>query len=135
MHLNILMARFAVFIQSNGKYRHQIYGCIYNPQYVCITRRCRSGYQRKKNTDRAFSVRASELPFLYMRLLLQTELATNKFRPNAEIIFGLLILMAGRFSAPFQTGPAAHPGSCRVGTGSLSRRYSGRVVTFTTNPI
>jgi hypothetical protein len=39
------------------------------------------------------------------------------------------------FSAPFQTGLGAHPVTYTVGTGSLSRRYSGRSVALTTHPI
>jgi hypothetical protein len=35
------------------------------------------------------------------------------------------IPLGARFSAPIQTGPGAHPASCKMGTGSLSVR--GRV--------
>jgi hypothetical protein len=38
-----------------------------------------------------------------------------------------------RFSAPVQTEPGAHPASCTVGTGSLSRTYSGGGVAVTTH--
>ena len=31
------------------------------------------------------------------------------------------IPVGARFSAPFQTGPGAHPASCLIGIGSLSR--------------
>jgi hypothetical protein len=37
----------------------------------------------------------------------------------------------GEFSAPIENGPGAHPASCTLGTGSLSRRQSGRGVTLT----
>jgi hypothetical protein len=39
-----------------------------------------------------------------------------------------------RFSSPAQTCPRAHPVSSRMGTGSLSWRYSGRGVGLTTHP-
>jgi len=39
-----------------------------------------------------------------------------------------------RFSAHFQTCPGAHPAFCTIGTGSLSRGYSGRAVALTTHP-
>ena len=41
--------------------------------------------------------------------------------------------VAARFSAPVQTGPGAHPASCRIGTGSLSRGLSGQGVALTTH--
>ena len=40
-----------------------------------------------------------------------------------------------RFSAPVQTGPGAHPASCRMGTGSFSGVKSGRGVTLTPHPL
>jgi hypothetical protein len=40
-----------------------------------------------------------------------------------------------RFSAPVQTGPRAHPASCRMGTGSFSEVESGRGVTLTPHPL
>ena len=40
-----------------------------------------------------------------------------------------------RFSAPDQTDPEAHPASCTMGTGSLSRVKSGRGVTLTPHPV
>jgi hypothetical protein len=36
-----------------------------------------------------------------------------------------------RFSAPFQTGPGAHPTCCTMGTGSFPGVESGRGVTLT----
>jgi hypothetical protein len=39
-----------------------------------------------------------------------------------------------RFSAPVQTGPGAHPASCKMGTGSFPRVESGRGVTLTPHP-
>ena len=36
-----------------------------------------------------------------------------------------------RFSAPVQTGPGAHPASCKMGTGSFSGINRGRRVTLT----
>ena len=39
-----------------------------------------------------------------------------------------------RFSAPVQTGPRAHPASCAMVTGSLSRGWSDRGVALTTHP-
>jgi hypothetical protein len=83
------MASIAVVVQSNGKYIHQMYSCIYNPEYVWITVRYKSGHQRKKNTNRAVSVRASEQPFVFTHPLLQTEMATDNSHPNAGRIFGL----------------------------------------------
>jgi hypothetical protein len=40
-----------------------------------------------------------------------------------------------RFSAPVQTGPGAHPASCKMGTGSFPRVKSGRDVTLTPHPL
>jgi len=39
-----------------------------------------------------------------------------------------------RFSAPFQTGPGAHPASCTMGTGSFPGVKCGRGVALTTHP-
>ena len=39
--------------------------------------------------------------------------------------------MEVRFSAPVQTGPGAHPGSCTMGTGSFPGIKSGRRVALT----
>jgi len=39
------------------------------------------------------------------------------------------------FSAPLQTGPAAHPASCTIGTGSFTGVKSGRGVTQTPHPL
>ena len=44
------------------------------------------------------------------------------------------IPVGARFSAPVQTGPEAHPASCKMGTGSFSRVECGRSVTLTTHP-
>jgi hypothetical protein len=38
------------------------------------------------------------------------------------------------FSAPVQTGPAAHPASCTLGTGTFLGVESGRGVTLTPHP-
>jgi hypothetical protein len=40
-----------------------------------------------------------------------------------------------RFSAPVQTGPGAHPASCKMGTGSFPEVESGRGVTLTPHPL
>jgi hypothetical protein len=40
-----------------------------------------------------------------------------------------------RFSAPVQTGPGAHPASCKMGTGSFPGVKSGRGVTLTPHPL
>ena len=39
-----------------------------------------------------------------------------------------------RFSAPVQTGPGAHPTSCKMGTGSFPGANSGRGLTLTPHP-
>ena len=39
-----------------------------------------------------------------------------------------------RFSAPVQTGPEAHPASCKMGTGSFPGVRCGRGVTLTPSP-
>ena len=39
-----------------------------------------------------------------------------------------------RFSAPVQTSPGAHPASCTMVSGSLSRGLSGRDVELTLTP-
>jgi hypothetical protein len=41
----------------------------------------------------------------------------------------------GRFSAPIQTGPGAHPASCTMGTGSFPGIESGRGLTLTPHPL
>jgi len=43
--------------------------------------------------------------------------------------------VGARFSAPEQTGPGAHPASCKMGTGSFPGVKSGRGVTLTTHPL
>jgi hypothetical protein len=45
------------------------------------------------------------------------------------------IPVGARFSAPIQTGPAAHPASCKMGTGSFLGVLSGRDVTLTPHPL
>ena len=40
-----------------------------------------------------------------------------------------------RFSAPVQTGPEAHPASCKMGTGSFPGVRCGRGVTLTPHPL
>ena len=40
-----------------------------------------------------------------------------------------------RFSAPVQTGPGAHPASCKMGTGSFLGVRCGRDVTLTSHPL
>ena len=44
------------------------------------------------------------------------------------------IPVGARFSAPVQTGPGAHPFSCKIGTGSFPGAKSGRGVTLTPHP-
>ena len=44
---------------------------------------------------------------------------------------GNRIPVEARYSAPVQTGPGAHPASYTIGTGSLSRGWSGQGVTNT----
>jgi hypothetical protein len=41
------------------------------------------------------------------------------------------IPVEARFSAPVQTGPEAHPASCKTGTGSFPEVRCGRGVTLT----
>ena len=41
----------------------------------------------------------------------------------------------GRDFPPVQTGPGAHPASCKMGTGSLSGVKCGRGVLLTTHPL
>jgi hypothetical protein len=43
-------------------------------------------------------------------------------------------LGGGRFSAPVQTGPEAHPASCKMDTGSFPGVSCGRDVTLTRHP-
>ena len=43
--------------------------------------------------------------------------------------------MWARYSTPNQTGPGAHPASCKMGTGSFPGVKSGRGVTLTTHPL
>ena len=45
------------------------------------------------------------------------------------------IPVEGRFSAPVQTGPGAHPVSCTMGTVSFLGVKSGRDVTLTPHPL
>jgi hypothetical protein len=45
------------------------------------------------------------------------------------------IPVAARFSAPVQTGPGAHPASCKMSTESVPGVKSGREVTLTTYPL
>ena len=40
-----------------------------------------------------------------------------------------------RFSSPVQTGPEAHPASCKMGTGFIPGVRSGRGVTLTPHPL
>ena len=40
-----------------------------------------------------------------------------------------------RSSAPIQTGPGAHPASCKMGTGSFPGVKSGRGLTLTPHPL
>ena len=47
---------------------------------------------------------------------------------------GILSPVGTRFSALVQTGHAAHPVSCTMGTGSLGQGQSGRSVALTTHP-
>jgi len=45
------------------------------------------------------------------------------------------ITVGPRLSAPVQTGPGAHPASCKMGTGSFPEVKSGRGVTLTPHPL
>ena len=45
------------------------------------------------------------------------------------------IPVGARFSAPVQTDPEAHPGSCKMGTGSSPGVRCGRGVTLTPHPL
>jgi len=45
---------------------------------------------------------------------------------------GIVSRWGARFSAPVQTDPGAHPASCAMGTGSLSREVKGRGVALPT---
>jgi len=45
------------------------------------------------------------------------------------------ILAGARFSASVQTGPGAHPASCKMGTGSFLGVKSGRSVTLIPHPL
>ena len=47
---------------------------------------------------------------------------------------GIESMWEGRFSAPVQTGPGAHPASCTMGTGSFPGVKRGRGVTLTPHP-
>jgi hypothetical protein len=49
-------------------------------------------------------------------------------------LYGDRIPVGATFFAPVQTGPGAHPASCTMGTGSLSRRLSSRGAALTTDP-
>jgi len=49
--------------------------------------------------------------------------------------YGDRIPVGARFSAPVQTGPEAHPASCKMGTGSFSGASCGRGVTLTPQPL
>ena len=44
------------------------------------------------------------------------------------------IPVGARFSSPVQTGPGAHPASCKTGTGSFPGAKSGQDVTLTPHP-
>jgi len=43
--------------------------------------------------------------------------------------------VGARFSAPVQTGPEAHPASCKMGTGSFPGVRCCRGVTLTPHPL
>ena len=45
------------------------------------------------------------------------------------------IPVGARFSAPVQTGPGAHPASCKMGTASFPGVKSGQGVTLTPHPL
>jgi len=49
-------------------------------------------------------------------------------RSRVRIAVGVII------SAPVQTGPGVHPASCKMSTGSLSRKERGRGVALSTHP-
>jgi hypothetical protein len=44
------------------------------------------------------------------------------------------ISVGARYFAAVKTGPGAHPASCTMATGPISRGYSGRGVELTTHP-
>jgi hypothetical protein len=49
--------------------------------------------------------------------------------------FGDRIPVGARLSSPVQTGPRAHPASCKMGTESFPGVMSGRGVTLTPHPL
>jgi hypothetical protein len=53
----------------------------------------------------------------------------------ATYILSDRIPVGARFSAPVQTGPEAHPVSCKMGIGSFPRVRCGRGVTLTPHPL
>jgi hypothetical protein len=55
------------------------------------------------------------------------------YKPSQR--YGDRIPVGAKFSAPVQTGPAAHPASCTMGTGSFPGVESGRGVTLTPHPL
>ena len=48
---------------------------------------------------------------------------------------GIVIPVGTRFSEPVQTGPGAHPASCKIGTWSFPGVKSGRRVRLTPHPL
>jgi len=50
-------------------------------------------------------------------------------------LYGDQIPVGTRFSAPIQTGPEAHPDSCKMGTGSFPGVKCGQGVTLTPHPL
>ena len=48
---------------------------------------------------------------------------------------GIEFRWGARFFASVQTGPEAHPASCRIGTGSFPGVRCGRGVTLTPHPL
>jgi hypothetical protein len=70
----------------------------------------------------------SVLNFRPLLSLFTEILVYGLYGPGIESRWGAI------FSAPFQTGPGAHPASCTMGTGSFRGVESGRGVTLTPHP-
>ena len=52
-----------------------------------------------------------------------------------QVVSGYRIPVGAKFSAPVQTGPGAHPASCRMGTGSFPGVKSGGGVKLPPHPL
>ena len=59
---------------------------------------------------------------------------TDKWAGIPQSVYGLdgRISVGARYSAPILNGLGAHAASCKMGTGSLSRVFSGRALVLTT---